>query len=308
MKFRELKHKLNNKFTLTVLCASLLTFLTIFFVIKSEFFYSSINYITNYLDYYIAKYLNGNASDLLVDGKILLYIESDLSNIFSSLYIYVVSFGSIIFKIYSFIIPFVIFYKINSFIHSEIYNKFSISKITRIGMKKYINNTIVVNGIYSGLLLLIPRLIYLLILFIFFPIGISSTHYIDYSSFITPSFLYVGYSFNPFVLILIDLIMAFIYGVILSYISTIIVSFIKNKSLSYIIYLFSLGILSILPMLFKKAPFIFYNSLFNYIDQSKITPTTANIFIPIIILLLLSLLCYILAKIIFKKGVEKNLW
>lgn len=307
MKFRELKHKLNSKFTLAVLCISLFTFLTIFIAIKNEFFYSSINYITDYLDYYITKYLNGNVSDLLIDGKILLYIENDLSNIFSSLYIYVVSFGSIIFKVYSFIIPFVIFYKINSSLHSEVYNKFSIPKITRVGLKKYANNTIIVNGIYSGLLLFIPRLLYLLILFLFFPIGISSTHYIAYSSFITQPFLYVGYGYNPYILILIDLIMTFIYGMILSYISTVIVSFIKNKPLSYVIYLFSLGVLSILPMIFKEAPFVFYDSLFNYFDQTRITTAKANVFVPLIILLPFSLICYIIAKIVFKRGIEKNI-
>lgn len=307
MKFRELKNKLMNKFTLMVLFVSLFTYLVIYIIIKNEFFYSSINYITDYLDYYITKYLNGNAYDLLIDGKILLYIENDLANIFSSLYIYVVSFGSVIFKIYSFIIPFVIFYIINSSIHCEVYNKFSIPKITRIGIKKYINNTIVVNGIYSGLLLFVPRLIYLLILFVFFPIGISSTHYIAYSSFITQAFLYVGYSYNPFLLILIDLIMSFVYGVILSYISTLIVSLIKNKSLSYAIYLFFLGVLSVLPMTFKEAPFIFYDSLFNYFDQVKKTTTTANVFIPLIILLLFLIISYIITKIVFKKRIEKNI-
>lgn len=307
MKFRDLRHKFNNKFTIIVLCISLIIFLSIFVTIKNEFYYSSINYINYYLDYYIANYLKGNVFDLIVDGRLLLYIENDLANIFSSLYIYVVSFGSNIFNFFSFISPFIIFYKVSSWLHDELYDKASIPKITRVGLKKYINSSIIVNGIYFGLILFIPRFLYLLILSLFFPIGISSTHYISYSSFISQAFLYVGYNCNPFILILVDLLMSFLYGAVITFISTIIVSFIKNKPLSYLIFMFVLGILSLLPTFLRKTPFIFYISLFNYYNYSNETITKANISIPIIILFIFSILCYFVSKIILRKKVQKNI-
>lgn len=306
MKKREIKQKFCSKFTLLLLVLSFLVFLIAFILIKNEFYYFSINYLTNYLNYYISKYLNGFVNDLIVDGKVLLYVENDLINIYSALYIYIVSFNTIIFKIFTFIFPILVFYNSNSVIYSELYHKFSIPKITRIGINTYINNTLIVNAIYYGLLTIIPRIIYFLLLSIFFPLGISFTHYIAYSSFISPSFPYIGYISNPYVLILLDLIMAFIYGMIIYFISVLIISLTKNKPLSYLIFLFSISVLSLVPILFKQPPFIFYNSLFNYFSHIEIT-THINFLIPHIILFIFLIILYLINKIILKKKVEENI-
>ena len=307
MNFKELKYKINNKFFKYLIIISLIFLILIFVSFKNEFFFTTINYMTNYIDYYITKYLNGNIKDLIVDNKVLIYIESDVANIFSSLYIYVVTFGSKLFKIYTLVMPLLIFHWISSSLHDELYNNFMIPKIVRIGISKYIKNTIFVNSVCSGLIYFIPRLIYLLILFIFFPVGVSNIHFITDSSFITQPFLYVAYNASPVILIIIDLIISFIYGMILSFISIIVTSLIKNKSLSYLIYIFVLGTLSIVPLFFSQTPFIFYNSLFNYFDQLSTMNKTFNVYCPLLIIIIFSLICFIMTLTIFIKKVEKNI-
>ena len=90
---RLIKAKLKEKSSKYIIFSIFLIFILSFLSIKNEFFYNVINYFDYYLSYYISKYLNGNINNLIIDGKILIYIENDVQNIMSSLYLYVLSFG-----------------------------------------------------------------------------------------------------------------------------------------------------------------------------------------------------------------------
>ena len=114
LKKRELKNLIFNKSNLIILILILVIFISMFISIKNEFFYNAINYIHNYLEYYVLKYLDGDASKLIVSESPLLYIEGDYVNIFSSIYLYVVSFGTLIFKIFTYIFPILVFYIIDA--------------------------------------------------------------------------------------------------------------------------------------------------------------------------------------------------
>ena len=73
--------------------------------IKNEYFFNTTNYMENYLNYYVERYLGGNAELLIVDGSALIYVEGEVVQIFSSLYLYVITFGTAIFKIFTYIFP-----------------------------------------------------------------------------------------------------------------------------------------------------------------------------------------------------------
>lgn len=307
MKIKELKNILNSKFTIMIIVLSVSIFLLVYLSIKNEYFYNLANYVTTYLDYYIFKYLLGNANSLIVDNAPLIYVEGDLANLYSSLYIYVVTFGSILFKVFSYILPILIFYKISTRLYDEIYKKFSISKIVRIGTKKYIRNTIFVNGVYAGLILTIPRILYFILLSIFFPVGFSGTHFINSASFITQPYLYIGYSYNPYIMILVDLLITFIYGFVISLISIIVVSLIRKKTLSYLIFIFSLAFFSIIPIFLKQAPLISYSSIYNYFEQAMYFTKNINIYNPIIIISSLCIALLIATRFIFSHKLKDSL-
>ena len=111
---RLIKAKLKEKSSKYIIFSIILIFILSFLSIKNEFYY--------YLSYYISKYLNGNINNLIIDGKILIYIENDVQNIMSSLYLYVLSFGQSPFKIYSFLVPLLVFFNVNSNMYEDIYN------------------------------------------------------------------------------------------------------------------------------------------------------------------------------------------
>ena len=304
---RELKQELKDKSTIFVFLGIFLMYLVTFIIIKNEFYFNVINYMPTYLQYYVSEYLIGNVNDLINNNAIYLYIENDLQNIMSAFFIYVATFGVNFCYILSIIVPFIIFAKINRTLFSEINNKYSICKITRIGKKKYYRNLILKNGLISGLILIIPRLIYLLILMLFFPIGVSRTHVLDnyLLSFMTPAYSYVGYSYSPYLMIGLDFIVAFIYGFSIASLAIIIISTIKNKPLTYLIFIFALGILSVLPELINHVPYIYYNSIYYYCNSMD--GIDFNLYTSLINITIFNTIISFLAKLVYKKGVEKNI-
>ena len=307
MILRELKNKLKSKEFKILFFSSLLIYLLLYLIIKNEFFYNAIQYNLKYINYYIDKYLSGNISDIIFNNSIYMYIESDVQNIFSSLYLYVISFNNNIFLLFTIAISIIIFHLISSKFHCDIFKKFSIPKITRIGVKKYIRNEIITNSVYSGLLLLLPRLCYLLILSLFFPNGVSSTHFIESVSFMSEKFLYFGYNCSPFLMIILDLIMVFIYGMILSLISMLIVSCIKNRSLSYLMYIFLLIVLCFVPWYFYEAPLFCYSSIYHYFGFFYEEATQFNVLEPVIIIFIAYLIVRLITRIILNKKVVDNI-
>lgn len=307
MKRRELKNILCNKFTLIFIILSIFLFILMYLSIKNEYFFNTTNYMENYLNYYVERYLGGNAELLIVDGSALIYVEGEVVQIFSSLYLYVITFGTAIFKIFTYIFPVLIFYIITRNLYDEFYKKYSISKIMRMGIKKYQNHTIIVNGIYAGTILIIPKILYFILLNIMFPIGISGLHFISNASFISPPYLYVGYPYNPFVMISLDLLVTFAYGFIISLISIIIISFVRKKSLSYLVFIFSIAFLSIAAFFLKQAPITSYISLYSILEQMSYFTENVNLLKPFIIIAIFFIVLFIATKIILSKKIKEFL-
>ena len=305
---RELKQELKDKSTILIMLGILLMYILTFAIIKNELYFNIINYVPTYLRYYVSEYLMGNASDLINNNMIYLYIENDLQNVMSAFFTYAATFGVNFCNILTFAIPFVIFVKINKTIFSEVNNKYSICKIIRIDKKKYYRNLILKNGLISGLIIIIPRILYLILLMIFFPTGVSRTHVLDHSylSFMTQTYSYVGYIYSPYLMIFLDFLVAFIYDFSVSSLSIVISSTIKNKPLSYLIFIFTLGVLFVLPEItFNHVPYLYYNSIYSY--GNSLDSFDFNIYYSLINITIFNTIISFLAKIIYKRGVEKNI-
>ena len=292
MIIRDLKNKLNSRNFLIIILFSLILYFLIYLLIKNEFFYSGTQYIKNYVNYYITNYLSGNASDLLFNNELIMYVESDVMNIYSSLYLYAITFNNNISIIFNVFISLYIFHNIVLNYHSEIYNQNTILQIHRIGKKKYIKKTILSNCLYNGIICSLPKIIYFVILCIVFPIGESKIHFLGSTSFIDEKFLYVAYSCAPILIIFFDFLLSFLYGFLISYISLIITSFVKNKSLSYILFIFTIGMLSVIPTIFVHVPFILYNSIYNYFNMLSLSSFDIFVYEPLLLVSTLSLILY----------------
>lgn len=305
MILRDIKNKINNKKFKIIIMLSITIYLLLFLSLKNEFFYSTSQYANEYLKYYIETYLAGNANDLIFENDVMLYIESGVMNIYSALYLYVVTFNNNAYILFSIFISLFIFHNISSKFYCEMFNGNSILQVFRIGQKKYLNKTIISNCINSGLLFLIPKLFYFLILNVFFTNGISYVHFLRTATFISDKFLYVGYNCSPILLICLDFIISFLYGVIISYISLIIISLIKNKSLSYLVFIFTIATFSIIPLFFNQIPLIYYSSIYNYFNMLNITSLEVNVYEPIINAGCFSLISLIITRIILKFRIRK---
>ena len=177
----------------------------------------------------------------------------------------------------------------------------------RMGIKKYQNHTIIVNGIYAGTILIIPKILYFILLNIMFPIGVSGLHFISNASFISPPYLYVGYPYNPFVMISLDLLVTFAYGFIISLISIIIISFVRKKTLSYLVFIFSIAFLSIAAFFLKQAPITSYISLYSILEQMSYFTENVNLLKPFIIIAIFFIVLFIATKIILSKKIKEFL-
>lgn len=307
MKLRELKYEFKNKQTLYICFGFLLFFGVIYFNIKNELFYLASEYIHNYMDYYVNVYLEGNVNNLIFNDSILFFVENDIQYVISALYIYVASFGTVLFKILMFIFPIFVFHKINVKFHNEIYNKFSIPKITRIGFKKYVNSTIAINALYIGIIFVFIKIIYFILLHLFFPVGISSNHFIYPSSFINQSFLYIGYDLHPYLLVVLSLFMTFLYSVILSNISLNVIVFVKNKGLSYLTFIGVMLITSIIPAIFNQSTLLSYISIFNYFDTWSHNELITRVWFPILLIFVFAIISLIFTREILIKRIKKLL-
>lgn len=267
----KIKDYFKNKNNLIIIIFSFVIFISIFLILKGELYYNNINYFKTYIEYYIDKYLGGNISYLFsdYDSSLLFYVENDLQNTLSAIYIYVLTFSNSLFWLLIIAIPILIFNKIHNEFYDELYNKFSINKIVRIGKRKYIFNTIFKRGVSIGLLLLIPRLLYFLLLYLFMPSGVSYTHVLTSIASLTNAFLFLNYSVNPYLLIAIDLLISFLYGFIITELSLFIISLIRNKPLSYLIFIFSICLLSIIFYVLGHPIIISFISVFTYYSMSN---------------------------------------
>ncbi len=300
---RLIKAKLKEKSSKYIIFSIFLIFILSFLSIKNEFFYNVINYFDYYLSYYISKYLNGNINNLIIDGKILIYIENDVQNIMSSLYLYVLSFGQSPFKIYSFLVPLLVFFNVNSNMYEDIYNNCCSTKILRMGINNYNKKTIMSEVIYNSLIITLPRILYLIILCIFFYNGISYNHVIVNASYVNEAFLYIAYVYNPLLLIALDFLVSFAYVSILTLISIFVTCFFKNKSICTLVFITTIMGYSLIMYVLSITPLIFYNSIFSYFSLGFCN----NLIEPIIMVITQLLIWYIITSLTLKRKIGKTL-
>lgn len=290
------------KIVITIL---LLGYFGLFLMIKNEFFYASVQYNLNYIKYYVENYLNDNITDIIFDNEIMIYIESNVTMIFSSLYLYVITFNNEIYTVISVGLTMYIYYYINRRFYDELFKNNLEPQVVRIGINKYVDKTILSNSIYGGMIFFLPKLLYILILSIFFPVGSSMIHFLSDVSFISDKFLYVGYNVSPYVLILMDLFMSFMYGVIISLISMIVISSFRNKALGYIVFFFTIAMTSAVMSLFGQAPLVYYSSIFKYFSSFNKFSFELNVYVPVIIISILSILIIIFERVFIYRKVKK---
>lgn len=300
---RLIKAKLKEKSSKYIIFSIFLIFILSFLSIKNEFFYNVINYFDYYLSYYISKYLNGNINNLIIDGKILIYIENDVQNIMSSLYLYVLSFGQSPFKIYSFLVPLLVFFNVNSNMYEDIYNNCCSTKILRMGINNYNKKTIMSEVIYNSLIITLSRILYLIILCIFFYNGISYNHVIVNASYVNEAFLYIAYVYNPLLLIALDFLVSFAYVSILTLISIFVTCFFKNKSICTLVFITTIMGYSLIMYVLSITPLIFYNSIFSYFSLGFCN----NLIEPIIMVITQLLIWYIITSLTLKRKIGKTL-
>ena len=156
--------------------------------------------------------------------------------------------------------------------------------------------------IYTSLILIVPKILYFIMLNIFFPFGISSLHYIGAASFITQPYLYVGYIYNPIIMLFLDIVLSIAYCSIITFISINVIAFFKNKALSNLIFVFILCLFSVVAIFIKQAPIISYISLWSTLEVNY--NSDMNIFIPIIIAYLFCIILFVITNIIMNNKMK----
>lgn len=297
-------YEFNNKKIRIALIICIFLFLLIFLTFKNEYIYNVINYFPKYLNYYFERYLHSDVSKMLVNDNIKIYMDYELTNILSSQFLYVFSLGTPLFLLITLGMTIYNFHLIDNMIHNDIYNNFCIPKITRIGRQKYISKTILIRTIIAGLLMTLPKILYYIMLCLFFSNGSSNLFYIDNMLGFNEAFLYNAYSFNTFGMILLDFLLSFFYGVIIANISITISSFSGNKPLKYVVYIFVMAIISVFMIFIKIPPLIYYNSIFLYFSYYSGEYQSLLVFTPIILALFFATFTYGLSKYRLKKAVN----
>lgn len=307
---KEIKRVLLNKRIFISIISLSLLFLCSFLIIKDKYYYELVNYISEYLDYYSNTYLT-DISDLISDNKIWLFVEYDVVNIYSSIFIYFVSQNNFIYTIISLIVPIFIFYFINSYIFTELQSNFFKIIIKKTSFNSYQYTRIICSMLIGGLISLLPKLFYLLILQIFFVNGYSTTHYLNNAAFIPTKYLFIQPGFTPSTLLCAELITSFIYGMIISLISIIVISISNRKVISYLLSIFIIYGQAALASVFSNVigkniltPFIDMYSLLNFLSYNS---QNANITFIIAQYSFLIVLLFIIANKLFKKRVKDQL-
>lgn len=299
MYLKELKKIFCSKKSIIIMIGICLLYFMMFIFIKNKFYYEIINYIPKYLDYYTQQYVNGNVSSLIYDNNIWFFVENDVIGIFSSIYIYFASQQTIIFSILLFISPILLFYLIFDNLYYEIHNGYFKNIMVHKGKKKYFVDKFLSLLTFSGVFMLLPKLIYYLSLNMFFSPNVTA-HYIDNGNFITEKFLYIKEYFSPQLLLCFDLGLSFLYGIIIAIISIIIIMLCNKKIYCYMCFILIIIIQAVVSITFNNIslPLIFLYSICESISVNPIfeRPQLVVLQIFIILILLLGLLKFTLHK------------
>lgn len=105
-------------------------------------------------------------------------------------------------------------------------------------------------------------------------------------------------------LIGIDLITSFLFGIIIAFISVIVSSLFKNKTISVISILLIYAFLSYFNI---NAPLLYLHSIFNYFNYYVEDVYSLNVYTPLLISSVYLIITFVLAKIILKRKIDGNI-
>lgn len=262
-----LKERIVNNKSIIFILISVFIFIFCFLTIKNSYFNEIINYMETYINYYVAKYLQGDYTSLIVSSNMPLsiFVENDVVGILSAPYLYCFMHSNTIFSIYLFVLPFIIFKYINNIYYDDVHNGFANNVILKIGKKKYIRYTLSTNCILGGILAVVPKIIYYIFLLIFYYPSFSHKFVINNYNFINNRALEIFQIYNPISLVIGDIVMSLFYGVVVALISTIIILLSKKKINTYLIFiLVMVGQSIIFSLLENISSKYILSSMFSY--------------------------------------------
>ncbi len=293
---QELKRKIINKKFIIIILICLIIIVMSFLIKKSHYFFELTNYITRYLDYYTNNYLN-SAKDLIFNEKIWIFVEYDVINIYSATFIYFMTQDTFLFALLSFVVPVLIFFLVSSYIFDELYSKFYKNVINKIGIKRYVLSRLTTSAFIGGLFAVGPKLLYLLLLKLFFINSYSNTHYIYNNALVPHKYAIFQNNFTPNILLISDLLVTFLYGVIVALVAVIIISLYERKVLSYLIFIFVLLGQAILASILQNnlklntfTPLINMYSISDFLFFNALNVTKSFLFLQYGVLLIITAL------------------
>lgn len=306
MLLNSLKQLFSDRKTKIYIMVITVIFFLIYYMLRTRYFYEIINYFDDYIRYYTENYLDGNIGNLIESNMLSLFIENDVMNIISAPFIYCVSHQSFIFNILLVIMPLIIFYLIHSKLYDEVHNGFIINKISRIGYSTYEKTILISNIIYGGLLAVLPKIIFYIFLSFFLGNGFSNVHFINNLNFIDNLSLSLLISNNQLLLVFVDLLMTFLYGLLISLISIIVIFLSKKNINSYASFILAfcgstliIAFITNIVAIFPIQPLFSYYSLY-----SILILTNCSLSSVIISLLGINIILFIFAFFVIRKKIR----
>jgi len=270
-----------NKHFLLILGIILFFFLLGFYLLKEQYYYEVVDRFYNYPLEFVRDYYQDDISKLIMGKYFMVYKAPYLIDIFSSIYLYFITFSTIAFKILLFLLPVFIFFLVHRIFGCDFYDQFYQAAIYRIGRVKYMIGHFLGAGLLGGLLCILPKMIYYFVLRYFFVGGYSLQFYIDKSNWIPEPYLFSAFEMSPDAMLFIDLGISFLYGVVLAFLSIAIILIVRGKYVSYIAY-----ILVVLVECVFTSVFYGYNQIlihsYSYLDFVAYQPQSGSVLLPML--------------------------
>ncbi len=113
-------------------------FLCGFFLLKDQYYYEVIDRLYNFPLEFAHQYYQDDISKLVLGNYFMAYKAPYLVDIFSSTYLYFITFSTSFFQALFFLIPILIFALIHRIIGSDFYDRFYQIAVYRVGKAKYL--------------------------------------------------------------------------------------------------------------------------------------------------------------------------
>ncbi len=212
-------------------------FLLNFLSIKKGYYYAATDKLIDVPYDQLYTYFQGDGSRMFVDKMMLMYHPYNYDTIFSTIPLYFATFSTTVFRVFTFILPVLIFFLVYRSIGSEILSGFYQSILLKIGKFRYMMGSMIGCGLLGGLVCIVPKLLYFCMLRLFFVGGYSPDMLITNGNVVYETFLVSKYSLGPLELFLVDLGMSFLYGIFLALLALAIIILLRNRYTACIAYI-----------------------------------------------------------------------